>query len=122
MQGNALPTSYQWTFTTGSLNLPAPPVTSPLPPIRGAVIIPLDPVSVRVDPKVQTTNNDLNQVITFTFPAPIDPNSFNPDDLIASIEPVVGDPSVQVPAGLQVVPHIAGNVLTITITGWPSNS
>jgi len=78
--------------------------------------------SVRIDPKVKVTNNDLTQVITFTFPAPIDPESFNPDDLIASIEPVVGDPSVQVPDSLTVTPHISGNVLTITITGWPANS
>ena len=42
-QGNPLAVSYQWTFTTGSLNLPVPPVSSPLPPVRGAVLIPLDP-------------------------------------------------------------------------------
>jgi hypothetical protein len=59
--GNPLAVSYQWTFTTGSLNLPSPPVSSPLPPVRGAVLIPLDPGSVRIDPRVQSTNNNLTR-------------------------------------------------------------
>jgi Bacterial Ig-like domain len=62
--GNPLAASYQWTFTTGSLNLPAPPVSSPLPPIRGAVLVPLDPGSVRIDPRVRNTDNDLTDQVS----------------------------------------------------------
>jgi hypothetical protein len=34
---------------------------------------------------------------------------------------VVGDPNVAVPPNLAVTPTINGNVLTLTITGWPAN-
>jgi len=56
--GESLATSYQWSFTTGTLNQAVPPVTSPIP----LAVTRLDPASIRVTPRL-LSGNDLSQQI-----------------------------------------------------------
>ena len=43
---------------------------------------------------------DLTQVIDIIFPGPIDPTTVDLNDLLISIEPVMGDPGIFVPQNL----------------------
>jgi hypothetical protein len=108
--------SYQWTFTTSDLNITTPPVVSPIPvpPILG-----LDPNAIRVIPR-SFVDNDLSAEIQIIFPAKIDPNSFAITDILASIEPVLGDLSVVIPSGLSISAAVQDNMITISVTGWPA--
>lgn len=115
--GSPLASSYQWVFTTGDLNLPTPPVQSPIPP----PVIPLDPATITVSP-INLVDNDLTQVITITFPAPL-AASFDVSELLVGIDPILDDPNVVVPTGLTYAPVISSDrtKITITISGWPSS-
>jgi hypothetical protein len=115
LAGEAMASTYQWSFTTGILNVITPPLESPLPELLPDI----DPNSVVVIPR-KAVGNDLSQVIEFIFPDDIDPDSFNMDDVLVSIEAVLGDPAVVVPSGLTASAVIEGRKLKITISGWPS--
>lgn len=109
--------SYQWSFTTGDLNVTVPPPRSPLP----AELPQIDPGSIQVKINnfaIKGVGNDLALEIDFVFPAPIDDTSFNIDELLMSMDSILGDPSVVIPTGLVTQGSIDGNVLRVTITGW----
>lgn len=117
--------SYTWSFTTGTLDL----VTTPPPvPISGAASQ-LDPNSIVVIPR-QTLNHvvgsDLSQEIDLIFPGSVDLTSFAMEDILTSIEAILGDPTVMIPDGLIVTPTwlpYGGNPnrkLKLTISGWPT--
>lgn len=124
-------TSYEWTFTTGQLNLVVPP---PLAPIPGQNPL-LEPSQIVVIPRVGTTSAqtsdqaigaDLTQIIDFIFPGSVNLKIYDPTpDILCSIEAILGDPSIVVPGGLTVTPSWApyggqqNRKLTITVTGWP---
>lgn len=116
--GVSLAYNYQWSFTTGDLNLAIPPAQSPLPLLS----IPLPPGAIRVNQKIWSVGNDLSQVITFTFPSAIDTTSVLPEQILLSVEAILNDPSVQVPSGLTPTVVIEGATITITISGWPLDS
>lgn len=68
--GEAMVNTYQWSFTTGNLDIAVPPPLAPLPP----TVVPLDPSTIRVDVGAsRVVGNDLTQPITLTFPTNIDP-------------------------------------------------
>jgi hypothetical protein len=115
--GETLDSNYQWSFTTGDLDISTPPATSPLPLLN----IPLDPSQIKIQEKVWAVGNDLSQEIVITFPAPIDTTSVTPDQILLSLEPILNDPFVPVPSGLTPNVVISGNKITITISGWPSS-
>jgi hypothetical protein len=117
--GEAMTTSYQWTFQTGDLNLATPPTQSLL--IENTLAQAINPADIKILPR-RTSGVDLTQVIDIIFPGPIDPNSFSLSDLLLSIEPVLGDPRIAVPPNLQPSAEIIGNRIRITITGWPAGS
>ncbi len=76
--GDKMASSYQWTFTTGTLNLTAPPVQAPLSweqTQQNWDRPRLDPQSIIVIPRA-STGNDLT-TIELRFPGPVDPSSFN---------------------------------------------
>jgi Bacterial Ig-like domain len=113
--------SYQWSFITGMLNLVIPP---PQAPVQGAAPQ-LNPNSIRVIPR-QTTGTDLSQEIDLIFPdsvslAPYDPTG----DIIASVDAILGDPAIKIPAALTITPTWnsyggrANRKLTLLISGWP---
>lgn len=121
--GESLANSVQVVFQTGVINQAAQPPASPLPwddpsvqPWERATI---DPDSVRISPEAPQ-GNDLTQQIVLTFPAPIDPASFNPADIACAVEPLSNDPLIQVPANLQYTVQIDGNRLIVTIGNWPA--
>lgn len=117
--GEQMAASYGWCFYTGNLLLTKPPVSSPLPYLRAS----FDPVvDVKVNPRLLTVNNNLSQSFEFVFPADIDPNSFDPKDLLVSIEPMLGDLSVVIPDGLESTVEVNQNKITVTVTGWPAGS
>lgn len=120
LAGEKLATSYQFLFTTGTLNILQPPVSSPLSweTTQNHWDRPkLDFNSILVKPH-KAQGNDLTQVIELTFPSPIDPLSFNIQDILVSIEPFLNDPLVSVPDGLSATIDISGNKLFISISGW----
>jgi hypothetical protein len=106
--------SYRWTFKTGDLNLTAPPVSSPIPPDAKPRI---DLTQVKIVPRL-SNGQDLSQEIDIYFPSAIDPSSFNMQDLLVSIEPILGALDVIVPPNLASTVSIDGRRLRITITGW----
>jgi len=110
-------TSYEWTFVTGDLNLATPPPTSPLLDDMPAI----DLGQIKVIPRGRRYGVDLTQEIDIIFPGPIDPNSINTDDILMSIEAVLGDPTVPIPAGLTPTVTINGSILKIVISGWPQS-
>jgi hypothetical protein len=112
--GTALDNNYQWSFTTGDLNLLIPPPQSPLP----LLIIPLDPSRISIKERLWAVGNDLSREIDIVFPGPIDTSSFTTDQILLSLEPILNDPSVQVPSGLTPTVTVEGNTITILITGW----
>lgn len=120
--GVAMAVSYGWNFRTGDLNISTPPIQSPIPPSHPAI----EPKSIRVliNPRRKLVGNDLSQEIDLIFPGPINPASFNMQDLLLSIDPILGDPSVIVPDGLVTTAVIGTggetNRIKITITGWPN--
>jgi Bacterial Ig-like domain len=113
-----LASNYSWSFTTGTLDLVIPPSISPLPnnpdidPWTDIIVIP------RTFPNPNGT--DLTQEIDLVFEAPVDPTSFSLSNLLLSVDSILGDPSVTIPPGLIATAVIAGNIIKITITGWPA--
>lgn len=105
--------TYEWSFTTGDLNVVTPPDQSPLPALQSHI----DPNAIRVLPR-PVLGNDLSQMIELIFPDNIDPSSFNLADILVSVEAMLGDPSVVIPPGLLAQAVINGRRLQITITGW----
>lgn len=114
--GIPLASSYQWSFQTGSINLVTPPISSPLPPNNPAI----DPKDIKVllNPRGKVVGNDLTQEIDIVFPVAINPASFNINDILLSLDAVIGDPSVTVPPNLTTTATIDGNRIKIVITGW----
>lgn len=110
-----LDSTYQWTFTTGDLDVSVPPITSPIAPL----LVPLDPSKIQVQQHLWAVGNDLSQELDIIFPAPIDTNTVTPQQILLSLEPILNDPSVSVPTGLTPTVTISGNKITIVIAGWP---
>lgn len=122
----AMAASYTWLFTTGELNLSAPPPQSPVP---GATAQ-LDPATIVIIPRQSgnhVTGADLTQVIDLIFPDSVSLIPYDPTpDILTSVEAMLGDPDVVVPTGLTVTPSWLSyggkpnRKLSISITGWPS--
>jgi len=112
--GEQMVNSYEWTFTTGNVDLAVPPPSSPLP----ALVIPIDPDSISIS--TESVGNDLSQVITITFPEPIDPAT-DLSQIKCSLQPILNDPTVRVPSGITTSVVIDGNQLKITMSGWPTS-
>lgn len=120
-------TSYEWSFTTGLLNLVVPP---PMAPIPGAAPQ-LDPNSIVVIPRQsgnQVTGADLTQEIDLIFPSSVSLSPYDPTpDIISSVEAILGDPSVMVPSGLMITAvwgaygSQQNRKLRLTVTGWPAS-
>jgi hypothetical protein len=127
LDGDTLDSNYQWTFTTGDLDITVPPPSSPLTPLT----YPLDPSKVRIVSQVYDIGNDLSQVIVIQFPAPINTASVTAAQILLSLEAILNDPSVVIPTGITPTVVIGGtngvdgsngpNTITITLTGWPSS-
>jgi hypothetical protein len=110
--------SYQWSFTTGDLNVTTPPDQSPLldelPQLN-----PNSDIKIRINNLgVKPIGNDLSVEVDVIFPSDIDPNSFNMTDLLLSLDPIVNDLFVTVPPDLVTTAEINRNVIRVTITGW----
>jgi hypothetical protein len=96
--GDGMTTSYSWSFQTGDLNLAVPPVQSLL--IENTLASAINPVDIKILPR-KMVGADLTQVIDIIFPGPIDPASIDLNELMISIEPIMGDPRIAVPPSLQ---------------------
>lgn len=122
--GVAMVGSYTWTFTTGSLDLVITPPSSPVPGLAPQ----LDPSTIIVIPR-QTGNHvvgaDLTQEIDLIFPGSVDLTSFSMNDLLVSVEAILGDPTVTIPTGLTITSTWLtyggdpNRKLKLMITGWP---
>ena len=112
--GTTLDFNYEWSFTTGDLNLKTPPASSPLPSLS----IPLDPSQVKIQQRLWAVGNDLSQEIDIIFPGPIDTTSVTPEQILLSLEPILNDPFVSVPSSLTPTVTIEGNKITVLIAGW----
>lgn len=111
--GAAMVDSYEWTFTTGHLNVVLPPAPSPLPDqLRH-----LDPKEIVVVPG-RVVGNDLAQQIQIIFPEAIDEASVDLNALLVAVEPILGDLSVVVPENIQASVQVSGRTLTILLRGW----
>jgi len=110
----SLATSYQFSFSTGGLNLvTAPPRSIPIEEIPQLL-----PGDIEVSPVV-LVGNDLAGAISLTFPADIDPSSVDLDKIGVLVEAILNDQDVVVPSPLSYTAAVSGNKLTITISGWP---
>lgn len=115
LSGNPLLNSFQWSFTAGTLNINTPPIQNPIVTQsyidpNTIIVIPRPPVGVD-DPSVSNIS-----VVELIFPAPINPNSFDPTQLLIGVEPIMNDPDVMVPYGATASYIIQGNKLICTIT------
>lgn len=113
--GELMVSSYEWSFTTGAIDLVVPPPSSPITALESD----LDPSTIQIsisDP----VGNDLSQTITIHFPAPIDPTSIDLTKIQMSIQAILRDPTIQIPPGLTPQVAINGNDLLISVTGWPT--
>jgi len=115
--GNPLVNSKQWTFTTGTLTGATPPVQNPIPP----PISYLDPAQIIVKPRPPVGIDDpsvsnITQV-ELIFPAPVDPNSFDPTQLLIGVEPIMNDPQVQINPSASASYIIQGNKVIVTVIG-----
>lgn len=113
--------SYEWSFTTGLLNLVTPPPQAPVPGSAAQI----DPNDIKVIPS-QVTGNDLTQEIDIIFPDSVSLTPYDPTrDIICSVDAILGDPGVRVPRGLTITPTWSpyggcpNRRLTLSITGWP---
>jgi hypothetical protein len=113
--GEQMVNSYEWQFTTGTIDLTVPPPSSPLP----ALVMPIDPDSITIS--TESVGNDLSQVSTITFPDPIDPAT-DLSQIKCSLQPILNDPTVRVPSGITTSVVIDGNQLKITMSGWPAST
>jgi hypothetical protein len=95
--GEGMAASYQWSFQTGDLNLAVPPTQSLL--IENTLASAINPADIKLLPR-KMVGVDLTQIVDIIFPGPIDPNSIDLNDLMLSIEPVLGDPGIAVPPNL----------------------
>jgi hypothetical protein len=96
--GEAMALSYQWSFQTGDLNLTVPPTQCLL--INNTLASAINPADIKLLPR-KMVGADLTQIIDIIFPGPIDENSISLEDVLMSIEPVMGDPGIPVPPNLQ---------------------
>jgi len=117
LSGNNLLQSYQWSFTTGTMDVATPPTQNPIPPPKSFI----NPGQIQVIPRPAPGADDPSissiSVIELIFPAPINPDSFDPTQLLIGIEPIMGDPDVMVPPGASASYIIQGNKLIVTVTG-----
>jgi hypothetical protein len=123
LAGLPLANSVQTTFATGVINQSTNPPASPLawddPSVQPWERATIDPDSIGISPEL-AQGNDLTQQIVLTFPAAIDPSSFNLNEVVCAIEPLSNDPLIRVPANLNYAVQIQGNKLIITIGNWPA--
>jgi len=96
--GEAMAASYQWSFQTGDLNLAVPPTQSLL--IENTLASAINPADIRLLPR-KMVGADLTQIVDITFPGPIDPTSIDLNELMISIEPIMGDPRIAIPPNLK---------------------
>lgn len=118
--------SYTWSFITGELNLVIAPPVAPVPGAAARI----DPNSIIVIPRQsgnQRTGADLTQEIDLIFPDSVSLSPYDPTmDIMTSVEAMLGDLDVVVPAGLTVTPtwmsygSKVNRKLKLTITGWPA--
>lgn len=117
--GNPMLNSFQWSFTTGTLNIVTPPIQNPVRPPQTFI----KPEQIKVIPRPPVGGNPLVPnppgiaVIDIIFPAPIDPNSFDPADILMGLEPIMNDPDVMVPSSVTASYVIQGNKLIVTFAG-----
>jgi hypothetical protein len=121
--GTPLVNSFQSIFTTGVVNSTIVPPSSPLAwndPLVAPWNVPkIDPNTIQVQP-IEVEGNDLSQQIVLTFPANIDPSTFNLSDVAVLVEPISNDPLIPKPAGLNYSVSIQGNQLIISVGNWPT--
>lgn len=113
VSGEALAPSLQYTFSTGILEAPPLPLQCPVPssaPWERPVLAPTD---ILVRPR-GSQGLDLAEEIVLVFPGPIDPSSFNPEDVVIAGEPFLNDPDTVIPASVARF-MIEGNTLRIRI-------
>jgi hypothetical protein len=111
VSGNPMLTSYQWSFTTGTLQISTPPVQNPIASLRTFI----RPEQIQVIPRA-AVGNDVS-VVELIFPAPIDTNSFDPAQLLIGLEGIMNDPDIIVPGGAHASYIVQGNKLIVTVTG-----
>jgi hypothetical protein len=121
ISGDPLDKTYQWTFQTGNLGLSIPPTSAPLPDLRPN-LNPAD-IKVTINPTLKPIGNDLSQEIYFTFPAPININTFSPSQFKVSVDAILNDIYVQVPTSLtyQVTLSTDATIVQVIVAGWPSD-
>lgn len=113
LDGTPMVNSFTWSFSTGILNLSAPPPSSPL--LDEVPFI--NPATIKVIPRQLINQNiDVGWTFDIIFPSAIDQNSFSVSDILLSLEPVMGSLDVVVPANLQpAVTFPSPNIIRITI-------
>jgi hypothetical protein len=113
--GEKMAQSYQFSFTTGILDLAIPPPQSPLP--YQFARIDINEIIVR---PTAAEGNDVTKSIELIFPGPIDITSFDPTDVEVGVEAILNDLHVRVPQGLTSAISVDGNTMTVIISGWPT--
>jgi hypothetical protein len=122
--GEKLTQSCTFRFTTGTLDMVAPPPVSPLPDENPAINVD----DIRIVPR-KVLGNDLAQEIWIFFPADIDPTSLDPsysdpevqpdsdpfNDVITSLDALLDDPQVTIPENPQFSVKVEGNILKIRL-------
>ena len=144
--GEPLANTTMYQFVTGTLNLIAPPAQSP----TASQSIPLLPSDILVLPRRVINNDLTQTISLYfpanIDPTSVDTAYSNPtvnadvfgsqffgdgteiaistqtpwDDIIVSLDPIVGDPSVPIPEGLTFTVAVVGNQLQVTVGNWPT--
>jgi len=119
--GTPLASSYGISFTTGTLTQP-PSGYSPPPVVLPEWQAPrLDPEEIQVRLDTEGVPPSVFR-ITLEFPAEINPDSIDLDQVRTELEAALADPEAIVPDGLETSVEISGNQLIVRISGWPEGS
>jgi hypothetical protein len=97
--GNVLKSSYNWSFTTGVIDVTTPPNASPLP---GPITTYIDPATIVIVPRGDLLNQPLaiGYSVEIIFPNPIVQDSLDLSDIQICLEPMLNDPTIRIPSGL----------------------
>lgn len=130
LAGEVLAKSYQWSFTTGTLDLEQPPLTSPVnlfenqavpgPALADWLRPRLDPSQIEVRPVMRPDGQPVDGLpfqFEIVFPGQVNPSVLSSGQVQVWLESLADIPQMALPAGVTAVASVSGNKILVTLQG-----